>query len=143
MLRGFKDKSKIRLRFEVLEDRRVLATFTVNEFDDAAPTITECVPAPAQLNLRDAITLANECESDDTIQFSPGTNTIGLTEGPLNVSDDLIIRGGIMPTQQLGRGDLRINQTVFEPFQSRMGFEQLAWCGDQVRWIFLSGSKQV
>jgi hypothetical protein len=95
--------SSQRLRFEQLEDRRLLATYVVNDFGDAAATVTECGTPPAPLNLRDAVALANECAGEDTIEFESARATINLANGRMNISDDLIIRGGLMPTQQQGR----------------------------------------
>src|SRR3972149_6155082 len=55
-----------RLRFERLEDRRVLAAFTVTSLSDAAVT----GPGSAPGTLRQAIYDANNSPGDDTIQFA-------------------------------------------------------------------------
>ena len=77
------------LRFESLEDRRVLATFTVINTDDAGAG-----------SLRDAIAQANANDNSpgvvDTISFGPLFNTsqtILLTNGELAISESLTIDG--------------------------------------------------
>ena len=57
-----------RLRFELLEERRVLATFTVTNLGDA----TVNGPGNAPGTLRQAIYDANVASDPDIIQFSPG-----------------------------------------------------------------------
>jgi hypothetical protein len=70
------------LRFEQLEDRRVLATFTVNNLGDAAVT----APGSAPGTLRQAIYDANNSSGPDEIKFASGlSGTINLT-----VTDDFV-----------------------------------------------------
>jgi CSLREA domain-containing protein len=76
-----------RLRFEFLEDRRLLATFMVNTLsDDNADN--------PDLSLREAIILANATPGDDTINFSV-SGTIALTNAqPLpSLSSNITING--------------------------------------------------
>jgi len=76
------------LRVEPLEDRRMLATFTVSNLSDGA------VAAPGDLpgSLRQAIFDANNTAGADTIDFSTtGTITLGGTE--LAITDAVTITG--------------------------------------------------
>jgi hypothetical protein len=77
-----------RAHFEALEDRRVLAVFTVTNLTDA-------VVAPAG-SLREAINNANAAAGADTIQFAAGlTGTLSLAAGAgeLGITDPLSING--------------------------------------------------
>ena len=71
-----------RLRFEPLEDRRLLAVFTVSNLNNSGSG-----------SLRDAIALANSASGPDTIDFASGLsgNTISLTSGELVITDALTI----------------------------------------------------
>lgn len=78
-----------RLRVEELEDRRMLAVFTVDNVNDSGPG-----------SLRDAIAMANATAGvPDEIVFDPavftgGTNSlIRLTSGELQITDTLTIDG--------------------------------------------------
>ncbi len=68
---------------EGLEDRRLLAAIVVNN-----PTDT---PVTGQIDLREAITMANDNSGADTITFDPGVfstpQTIALTAGQLTLTD--------------------------------------------------------
>jgi CSLREA domain-containing protein len=75
-----------RLRFEQLEGRLVLSTFTVN-------TLADTVDAdPAVTSLRDAITNANSQGGDNNINFSV-TGTINLTGALPDLSSNIQIQG--------------------------------------------------
>ncbi|WP_146446537.1 right-handed parallel beta-helix repeat-containing protein, partial [Botrimarina colliarenosi] len=69
-------------RIEPLEDRRLLAVFTVTNLDDAGPG-----------TLRDAIGLANNSAGADQIVFAGAAayGAIALTNGALEVTDTLTI----------------------------------------------------
>lgn len=77
------------MRMESLEDRRVLATFTVTNTSDAGPG-----------SLRDAIAQANANNNSpaviDVIDFGPlfsTPQTILLTSGELSITESLVIEG--------------------------------------------------
>jgi hypothetical protein len=79
-----------RLRIEPLEDRRLLATFTVTNLDDGF--VSEFVSAPG--TLRQAIFDANQTADADLIEFQAGlSGTIVLTEGELTISKSVQISG--------------------------------------------------
>ena len=69
-----------RLRVEVLEDRRMLAMFTVANLDDAGVG-----------SLRQAILDANAAGGADTINFSAGSGTITLATGEMAITDAVTI----------------------------------------------------
>jgi len=73
-----------RLHVETLEDRRLLAVFSVSNLSDADPG-----------SLRAAIGLANSAAGPDEIVFSGAatSGTIALTSGELVISDTLTITG--------------------------------------------------
>jgi hypothetical protein len=79
--------SRTRLRFEPLEERRLLSVITVNDLGDT-------VGVAGKVTLRDAILTANDTNGNDTIQFATGLNgTITLTAGELAITDGLTING--------------------------------------------------
>ncbi len=91
MNRG-KTKIHRRLGFQRLSDRRLLAVYQVTTTED---TIS---PNDAELSLREAITLANQTNGPDVIQFAPslfnaGPVTIDLALGELLVLDAAEING--------------------------------------------------
>lgn len=69
------------LRYDQLEDRRMLAVFVVSNLDDAGPG-----------SLRDTVALANGFAGADEIQFAVN-GTIALTSGEIEITDPLIITG--------------------------------------------------
>ncbi len=100
-----------KLRFENCEDRRMLATFTVNvDYDATAPfDFTD-----NDVSLREAIERANNVSpGPDTINFAASLDgqTILLTNGEMLITESLTING-------LGRDDLTIdaqgNSQIFE-----------------------------
>jgi len=100
-----------RLRFDALEDRVVLATFTVNTLADTVDI------NPAVTSLRDAITDANSQAGDDIINFSI-TGTINLTGALPDLSSNIQIEGpgaaSLMVRRDTG-GDYRIFAVVGGP----------------------------
>jgi hypothetical protein len=71
------------LRFEPLEDRRLLAAFTVSNLNDAGAG-----------SLRQAIAGANGAAGADTIEFAPAlAGTIVLTSGEIVITQALAING--------------------------------------------------
>jgi hypothetical protein len=101
------------LRVEPLEDRRLLAVFTVTNLDDEF--VSEFVQAPG--TLRQAIFDANEIPGDnDTINFQPGLiGTILLDNGELWIRGNVELNGpgaglltidasGNDPTPDVGNG---------------------------------------
>ncbi len=80
-----------RLRFEPLEDRRLLSVFTVTNLQDGAVAKAGDLPG----SLRQAIFDANANPGADTIQFDSSLNggTITLTAGELAITDSLTIDG--------------------------------------------------
>ncbi|MEX2142001.1 MAG: HYR domain-containing protein [Pirellulales bacterium] len=84
--------------FERLEDRALLATFTVNnslDTVDANPGDGSALDATGATTLRAAIMEANALAGDDSIQFDPSLagGTITLTLGELPVTGELTITG--------------------------------------------------
>lgn len=82
------------LHFESLEERRLLATFVVNNSDDFPVAMVGDAPG----TLRQAIFDANELPGPDTIEFdsaltSGGAATISLSQGELTISDSVSILG--------------------------------------------------
>ncbi len=79
-----------KLCFEHCEDRRLLAVFTVTNSNDAV----ENTPA-AIGTLRQAVFDANFIDDQDTIVFAlpPNEDTITLTQGDLDITENLIING--------------------------------------------------
>ena len=83
------------LDFNPLEDRRMLATFTVTNITDGAVAAAGDLPG----SLRQAIFDANANPGEDTIQFDSGVFTGGtdslvlLTAGELEITDSLNIDG--------------------------------------------------
>jgi CSLREA domain-containing protein len=81
-----------RLRFEPLEDRRLLAVVTVTTLSDTVD-LNDGVTS-----LREAIFAANIVPGADTIEFAPsltaaGPATILLSQGELAITDSLTIDG--------------------------------------------------
>jgi hypothetical protein len=72
-----------------LEDRRLLAVFSVTNLNDALVA----VPGDAPGTLRQAIFDANAAGGADTIDFGVTTGTINLTYGHLAVIDSVTISG--------------------------------------------------
>lgn len=88
-----------RLKFEPLEDRRLLAVFTVSNLSDGPVTAAGDLPG----SLRQAIFDANALPGDDEIEFSV-TGDILLNSGQLEITDGLTING---PGQELLTVDAR------------------------------------
>jgi predicted outer membrane repeat protein len=78
-----------RLRMEPLEDRRMLATFTVTNLLDGAVTAAGQLPG----SLRQAIFDANALAGADEIIFENTTGTINLTAGEYVITQGLTITG--------------------------------------------------
>ena len=81
-----------KLRYEPLEHRRLLALVTVDTLDDTVD-LTD-----GRTSLREAIFATNLVSGPDTIEFSPdlmadGPATIVLTQGELQIADNLTING--------------------------------------------------
>src|SRR5262245_33503970 len=80
------------LRFEPLEGRRLLALVTVTTPDDSVDV------NDGRTSLREAIFATNLVGGSDTIDFAPaltagGPARILLTQGEINITDDLTING--------------------------------------------------
>ena len=82
------------LRFEPLEERRLLAAFTVSNLDDLPVAMSGDAPG----TLRQAIFDANNVPGPDTIEFDAGLTsdaaaTILLSQGELEISESLTMLG--------------------------------------------------
>jgi hypothetical protein len=100
------DSSFRRLRFEPLEDRRLLATFTVSNLNDSGAG-----------SLRQAIIDANGEDGADTIAFSSVSGTIALTSGEMEINDTVSIEG---PGAEVLTIDAQLQSRIF----------YLSWAGD-------------
>ncbi len=78
-----------KLKLEPLEDRRMLATFTVANLLDGPVTAAGQLPG----SLRQAIFDANATAAADEIVFSVLAGTISLTHGELRITNNLTIQG--------------------------------------------------
>ena len=78
-----------RLGMEPLEDRRMLATFTVSNLLDGPVTAAGQLPG----SLRQAIFDANAAAGTDQVAFSSTTGTIALTAGEFQITDALTVTG--------------------------------------------------
>ncbi|QDS97964.1 choice-of-anchor Q domain-containing protein [Adhaeretor mobilis] len=81
-----------RLKIESLEDRRMLAVFTVSNLNDGPVAASGDLPG----SLRQAIFDANNLPGDDEIQFAleiDGPGIILLSDGELEITDGLTITG--------------------------------------------------
>jgi hypothetical protein len=77
-----KQRQHRRLALESLESRRLLATFTVTNLDDAGAG-----------SLRQAVIDANSMPGADTVDLSAVSGTIALTSGELDITEALTIDG--------------------------------------------------
>jgi len=83
---------------EALEGRLVLSTLNVNTFADtaAANPMKSASDSTGHISLRSAIEFDNDHPSSDTIVLPPGTpsnHTITLTDGAIDISANLTIKG--------------------------------------------------
>jgi hypothetical protein len=98
------------LRFESLEDRRVLSTVTISSLSDVTDGNTSNIAAlianpgtDNKISTREAITAANNTEGEDTINFSTnpadGLNggTVLLTQGQLSIAQPVTIDATMLP----------------------------------------------
>lgn len=119
-----------KLRFEPLEDRRLLATFTVTNTSDAAVTMAGDLPG----SLRQAIFDANANPGDDTIEFDSSVFTggsaslIGLTAGELEITDTLTIADSLQNEVTIdAQGNSRVLK--FSGFEDDLTLEGLTLTG--------------
>ena len=88
--------TKRRLQCEALEDRRVLATFTVTDLGDttdANPGDGTCADAGGNCTLRAALEEANALAGADDVDFSV-SGSILLSLGALEITSDVSVDGG-------------------------------------------------
>jgi hypothetical protein len=105
------------LRCETLEDRRVLATFTVINTNDAGAG-----------SLRQAILDANAMAGPDMIDFAPalGGATINLTTGTLSITDSVNIDGPANKVTVSGPGDVVTGFRIFSVNDNAPGLISVA-----------------
>lgn len=83
-----KDSENAKLQLEVLEDRAVPATFTVDVLGD------DSAAEAAGTTLREALAAANANSDVDTIEFADGlSGTITLSQGQLEITNPVDIQG--------------------------------------------------
>ena len=133
---------------ESLEDRRLLAVTVGNESDVVNGDVTSIAALVADdggdgISLREAITAANRTAGADVIDFAPQViGTISLTDGHLDVTDDLTINGP-------GKGKLTLSgngqSRVFDVSDASLTMNQLtvadghAVFDPSTPWIFAGG----
>jgi len=103
------------LRIETLENRRLLAVTVGNESDVVDGDVSSIAALVADsgsdgISLREAIVAANNTAGADEIDFAPGVKgTISLTNGQLDITDDLTINGpGTGRLTVSGSGETRV-----------------------------------
>lgn len=110
------------LRFESLEDRRMLASYAVDSIADAGPG-----------TLREAVLLANaSVDVPDEIVFAPALSgaTISLTSGQLEVTDALTIDASALPAGVTI--DATHSSRHFQVSETRLTVERLKLTDGQV-----------
>lgn len=116
-------------RMEALEDRRLLAVTVGNDTDVVnAPDLTSIAALVANdggdgISLREAVVAANNTAGANVINFAPAVQgTISLTNGQLDITDDLTIHGP-------GKGKLTVSGSgqsrVFDVIDSSLAVDQL------------------
>ena len=88
--------TKRRLQCEALEDRRVLATFTVTDLGDTSDANAgdgTCADAGGNCTLRAALEEANALAGDDNVDFSVA-GSILLSNGALEITSNVSVDGG-------------------------------------------------
>jgi Bacterial Ig domain len=123
--RGHVSRHRLRPAILVLEDRRLLSTFTVTSTADTAPANN-----PTQGTLRWAVEQADESATGATINFSLSTPaTITLGQGPLNLSN----LGGAFAVNGPGAGLLTVSgggqSQVFTSTEVEQGGQTLSMSG--------------
>jgi hypothetical protein len=126
-----------RLAFESLEDRRVLATYLVNNFGDLDADDNVILGT-----LRWALNAANATEDYDSIVFSEdalqgGTATIPLNGGPLIITEQVDILGP--GARRVEVQQTRPNQRVFD---LNIGADDEIF-GSQISGLTISGGNVV
>ena len=146
-----------KLSFQSLEDRRMLATFSVTSSGDGPVSTAGDLPG----SLRQAIFDANANPGDDTIEFDSSVFTGGnaslvrLTQGELEITDsltidgstgvdvtitgdangdDVVLAGGITDVDASEADLLDDNSRVLN-LSSTSGDLTLSWCHHH-RWTF-------
>lgn len=114
------------LTLEPLEDRRMLAVFTVSNLSDGTVNSSGDLPG----SLRQAIFDANGNEAADTIEFSVAGKINILSELP-TISDELIINGANQITIDAGRGTDGLSNTgdgyrIFTIFEQNAPFHTVS-----------------
>ena len=117
-----------RLHAEGLEERRMLATYTVDSLSDVTA-------ADGFTTLREAVTAANGSGGADTINFNV-TGTITLGSGQISITDDLTITGpGVSSLTIDGAGASRVLNVTHATNTLNVGISGLTITGG-----LLSGS---
>ena len=106
--RMYRDRHRLRPDVLVLEDRRLMATFTVNSTADTAPA-----SSPVSGTLRWAVKQADSASSDSTIDFNLGSGAqmITLSQGLLpllNMHHSTTIDGSTAALTISGAGKDRV-----------------------------------
>ena len=94
-------RSRRKMTVEALEDRRMLATFTVSNLIDGAVVAAGDLPG----SLRQAIFDANNTAGDDEIVFNGTVGTIALSAGELAITGPLDIAGPGQSELTIDAGD--------------------------------------
>jgi hypothetical protein len=109
-----KGRGRCRLSFEALEDRSLLATFTVNSLSGGNTSGT----------LRWAIQQANATAAFDTVEFDPMIQggTIALEGSLPTISTEMEIDGTTHPAYQPGTPAFTINGATLDPLPMASAF---------------------
>ena len=124
--RSRRARAHLRLRFELLEDRAMLAMIAVDTFADV-------VANDGQTSLREAITQAAATAGDDTIELPAGTYPLALGQLAINDASGSVTIEASGGTATI---DARGASRVLEVFGGSVALEGLSITGGLVSGFF-------